>query len=62
MTAAAVLAEAEAAGLAFKIGADRRLRISGEAPLEILGRLWEHRHEIVALLLARAEAVPKRDR
>jgi hypothetical protein len=52
VTAAAILAEAEAAGLRFRVGADGRLRITGEAPLEFVGWLWERRAELIAALQA----------
>jgi hypothetical protein len=61
MTAAVALrTEAEAAGVPMRLAAGGGLKLSGSASLELLGRLREHRAEILALLQAEAVAVADR--
>jgi hypothetical protein len=58
MTAAVALrTEAEAAGVPMRLAAGGGLKLSGSASLELLGRLREHRAEILAQLEAEAAAV-----
>ena len=55
--AVALRAEAEAAGVRLRLAAGGKVKVAGGASLELLGRLREHRAEILALLEAEAAAV-----
>jgi hypothetical protein len=55
--ALALRAEAEASGVRLRPASGGGLKLSGGTPLELLGRLREHRAEILALLEAEATAV-----
>ena len=58
MTAALALrVEAEASGVRLRLAPGGGLKLSGGASLELLGRLREHRAEILAVLEAEAAAV-----
>jgi uncharacterized protein YbjT (DUF2867 family) len=54
--AAALRAEAVAAGVLLRLTSDGRLKITGGGSLELLGRLRQHHAELLALLQAETGA------